>query len=67
MDRKHDNFRTNQGKVQAEYHTEAFKPKGRPAPREATSQIAQLESGHRHGVNKGFKVPFNAKIGHGKD
>lgn len=67
MGRKHDIFGTNRGKEQAGYTTEAFKPKGRPAPREATSQKAQLASGHRLGTDKGFKVPINKKIGHHSD
>jgi len=64
MSRKHDIFNINQGKVQEGYHTEAFKPKGRPTPREAASQQAQLEGGHRLGTDKGFKAPFAKKIGH---
>lgn len=38
-----------------------YKPKGTPRARESTSQLAQLESTHRHATNKGFKMSISKK------
>lgn len=42
------------------------RPTGVPRPREIKSQKAQLESVHRHGNDKGFKIGMNEKLGPAK-
>lgn len=39
------------------------RPAGVPRPREKKSQKAQLESGHSHGTDKGFKIGMSEKLG----
>lgn len=42
------------------------RPSGVPRPREIKSQKAQLESVHRHGTDKGFKLSMAEKLGPAK-
>lgn len=39
------------------------RPPGSPRPREAKSQKAQLESVHKHGTSKDFKLGMSNKTG----
>lgn len=42
------------------------RPAGVPRPREIKSQKAQLDSVHRHGTEKGFKISMAEKLGPAK-
>ncbi len=58
----HDIFRNKQDFAHEEFATELDKPKGRPRPREASSQESQQPS-NPIGNNKGKKTPFADKLG----
>ncbi len=56
---QHDPLR---GRIPETLINPAAEAHGRPSPREATSQQAQLNSVHRHGTRKDVKVPMNKKL-----
>lgn len=61
MPRKKDIYRNKLDFGHEEFATDMYEPEGRPRPREAASQKAQLNSEHQHGTNKGVKVPIDKK------
>jgi hypothetical protein len=56
-----DIWRNKRDHAREEFATELSSLPGRPRPREAKSDEAQLESGHRPGPNKDVKVPMHEK------
>ncbi len=55
----HLDFKHDEPELQQDLH----RPVGAPRAREIKSQEAQLNSGHRHGTNKGVKMGMSEKTG----
>lgn len=45
---------------------DSHRPAGVPRPREIKSQRAQLQSVHKHGTDKGYKIGMAEKLGPAK-
>lgn len=61
MSMRRSNF-TNIRGDRVEFASELILPQDRHFHREAKSQKAQLKSIHRHGTNKGRKIPIKRKM-----
>ncbi|MGE5630302.1 MAG: hypothetical protein ACM3TR_04295 [Caulobacteraceae bacterium] len=61
MSMRHSNF-TNIRGHRVEFAADLILPQDRHFHREAKSQKVQLQGIHRHGTNKGRKIPIKRKM-----